>query len=153
MVFCWAKTHGRTSDTWREYKYYSTDSEEALYNTSLFSCLFHFSSLHWERHGRQLLASLLVLAAPVVSYLFNRGLDVSIGLCHNCGLAFAILSLLSRLLVYIGQCRLDLLQKIFLKKSTSPILIIYFPIPLVGGRLEGRLTHLRCLIKSRVLKV
>jgi hypothetical protein len=126
----------------------------SLYNTLLVSHLLHRSSLHQDgRHSRQLLASLLVLAAPADSYLFNRGLDVSSGLCHNCGLVFAILTLLSGLQVYIWKCRLDLPPKYFWKVHFPHILIIYFPLPMVGGRLEGKLKHLRTLIKNKVWKV
>ena len=30
VVFCWGKTHGRTNDVWRKYKYYSMDSDSTL---------------------------------------------------------------------------------------------------------------------------
>ena len=46
-------------------------------------------SLHWERHGRELLlASQLVLVAPPDLCWFGKGLDVSVGLWHHCWFVF-----------------------------------------------------------------
>jgi hypothetical protein len=65
-------------------------------NSSLISTLL-WSSLHWERHGREvLLAPLMVLIAPTDSCWLGGGLAVSAGLCYCCWFVFAISVLLTQ---------------------------------------------------------
>jgi hypothetical protein len=51
-----------------------------------------------------------------------------------------------------SQQRWELLQRTFLNRSTTPR-ILSFPLPLVGGGLQGRLTSLRTIIQNKVWKL
>jgi hypothetical protein len=65
-------------------------------SASLVSCLpLCSSSFHWERHGKELLVSPLVLVVPDNSCKFDGGLVVSTGSCYCCWFVFALLRLLN----------------------------------------------------------
>ena len=119
-----------------------------------------FSRLHWERHSWELFLA------------FSLALVSSADSCGGRGLAEVMPLLLlswhyqTRLLVYpwsvcewielqlltcelnCWQRRCNLLQRT-ISKQVHFTHIFSFLLPLVGGGLEGRLTYLRTIIKSR----
>jgi hypothetical protein len=121
-----------------------------------------WSLLCWERHSRELslaflLAwSLLLTGAEAEARLFLLGSAIAADhVCYPSSIEldyWCVCEVLTRGLSCPDNTEGSCSKEPFLNRSTS-LHILSFPLPLVGGGLEGRLKHLRTIIKNRLWKI